>query len=114
MPDTYIRFSDLKDTHPSPIDGANDLLAIAHKDTQSSTGYTSMTVTPNSLGAHAVEDQTFANLKTSNKTVEGAVNQTISNFANDYDATQTYALNSCVLYAGVLYKCITAITVAEA
>ena len=75
MPDTYIRFSDLKDSHPSPIDGANDLLAIAHKDTQSATGYNSMSVTPNALGAHAVEDQTFVNLHTTQKTVEGAINE---------------------------------------
>ena len=114
MPDTYIRFSDLKDSHPSPIDGANDLLAIAHKDTQSATGYTSMSVTPNSLGAHAVEDQTFTNLKTTNKTVEGSINESISNFANDYSASSTYDVDDCVLYAGKLYKCITAITVAEA
>ena len=114
MPDTYIRFSDMKDSHPSPIDGANDLLAIAHKDTSSSTGYNSMTVTPNALGGYAVEDQTFANLKTSNKTVRTAINQTISNFANDYDATATYVLDDCVLYEGVLYKCTTAIPTAEA
>lgn len=75
MPDTFIRFSDMKDSHPSPIDGANDLLAIAHKDISSSTGYNSMTVTPNALGAHAVEDQTFVNFQTTQKTVEGAINE---------------------------------------
>lgn len=114
MPDTFIRFSDLKDTHPSPLDGANDLLAIAHKDTQSPTGYTSMTTTPNALGSHAVEDQTFANFKTSNKTVEGAINETISNLADDYSTSNTYSVDDCVLYAGKLYKCLTDISVAEA
>lgn len=89
MPDTYIRFSDLKDSHPSPIDGANDLLAIAHKDTQSSTGYTSMSVTPNSLGAHAVEDQTFVNLHTTKKTVEGAINEISDGMASWTDVTGT-------------------------
>lgn len=79
MPDTFIRFSDMKDSHPSPIDGANDLLAIAHKDTSSSTGYNSMTVTPNGLGAHAVEDQTFVNMQTTAKTVEGAINELNAN-----------------------------------
>lgn len=79
MPDTYIRFSDLKDSHPSPIDGANDLLAIAHKDTQSPTGYNSMSVTPNALGAHSIEDQTFVNLHTTQKTVEGAINEIADN-----------------------------------
>jgi len=114
MPDTFIRFSDMKDSHPSPIDGANDLLAIAHKDINSSTGYNSMTVTPNALGAHAVEDQTFVNLETGAKTVEGAINQALGNFANKYDATLTYAVNDCVLYAGTLYKCIVAIDTPEA
>lgn len=114
MPDTFIRFSDMKDSHPSPIDGANDLLAIAHKDINSPTGYTSMTTTPNALGAHAIEDQTFVNLETGSKTVEGAINQTLGNFANKYDATQTYAVDDCVLYAGILYKCIVAISTPEA
>lgn len=77
MPDTFIRFSDMKDSHPSPIDGANDLLAIAHKDQTSATGYTSMTTTPNALGAHAVEDQTFVNFQTTAKTVEGAINELV-------------------------------------
>lgn len=114
MPDTFIRFSDMKDSHPSPIDGANDLLAIAHKDINSSTGYNSMTVTPNALGSHAVEDQTFVNLETGAKTVEGAINQTLGNFANKYDQTQQYAVDDCVLYAGTLYKCVVAISTPEA
>ena len=75
MPDTYIRFSDMAASHPSPMDGANDLLAIAHVDQNSTTGYNSMTVTPNQLGAHAVEDQTFVNLQTNQKTVEGDINE---------------------------------------
>lgn len=114
MPDTFIRFSDMKDSHPSPIDGANDLLAISHKDINSSTGYNSMTVTPNALGSHAVEDQTFVNLETGAKTVEGAINQTLGNFANKYDATLPYAVDDCVLYAGILYKCIVAVSTPEA
>lgn len=114
MPDNFIRFSDLKDSHPSQIDGAHDLLALAHPDENSSTGYTSMTTTPNALGAHAIEDQTFVNLETGSKTVEGAINQTLGNFANKYDATLTYAVDDCVLYAGILYKCIVAISTPEA
>lgn len=112
MADTYIKFSDLKDTHPSPIDGAHDLLAIAHKDAQTD-DYVSMTVTPNDVGSHAVEDMTFSNLKTSSKTVRTAINQTISNLAEDYSSTSTYALNDCVLYEGLLYKCTTAISTPE-
>lgn len=91
MPDSYIRFSDLKDSHPSPIDGANDLLTIAHKDTQSSTGYTSMTVTPNSLGAHAVEDQDFVNLHTTSKKIEGAINEIKDSMASWFEVTGTLA-----------------------
>lgn len=108
MPDSFIRFSDLKDSHPSQIDGAHDLLALAHPDENSSTGYTSMTTTPNALGAHAVEDQTFVNLKTSNKTIRGAINQTLSNLAPDFNTTagSTYSEGDCVLYNGALKKCI--------
>lgn len=112
MADTYIKFSDLKDTHPSPMDGEHDLLAIAHKDAQTD-DYVSMTVTPNTLGSHAVEDMTFSNLKTSSKTVRTAINQTISNLAEDYSSSSTYALNDCVLYEGLLYKCTTAISTPE-
>lgn len=112
MADTYIKFSDLKDTHPSPMDGEYDLLAISHKDEQTD-DYVSMTVTPNTLGSHTVEDMTFSNLKTSAKTVRTAINQTISNLADDYSSSSTYALNDCVLYEGLLYKCTTAILAPE-
>ena len=107
MPD-LVRFSDLKDSHPASIDGTNDLLALAHPDTNSETGYVSFTVSPNDLGKHAVADMTFANLKTGNKGVEGAINQTLSNFAEDFNATagSVYALNDVVLYNGLLKKCI--------
>ena len=104
MPDTFIRFSDMKDSHPSPIDGANDLLAIAHKDISSSTGYNSMTVTPNALGAHAVEDQTFVNLQTTQKTVEGAINElntgklTVTDLTGTLTAGQTQVvINNAII-----------------
>ena len=74
MPD-LIKFSDLKTDHPLQLDGANDLIALASYTQQGETGYTSMTTTPNQLGAHAVESMTFANLQTTNKTVEGAINE---------------------------------------
>lgn len=37
----------------------------------------------------------------------------VSNFAQDYDSTQTYGVGAYAIYMGVLYKCITAVTVAE-
>jgi len=77
MPD-LIKFSDLKTDHPVQLNGANDLIAIASYTQQGDTGYTSLTTTPNQLGAHAVESMTFANLQTNNKTVEGAINEIVS------------------------------------
>lgn len=111
MPD-LVKFSDLKDSQPLTLNG-DDLLAVAHKEQASSTGYSTMTTTPTQLSQYAVEEQTFVNLKTSSKTIENSINQTISNLADDYDNTATYDVDDCVLYEGNLYKCITAIPVEE-
>lgn len=109
-----VKFSDLKDSQPLTYNGTQDLLAIAVVDNNSATGYSTMTTSPTRLAQHAVEEVTFANLKTSANTVEGSINQTISNLANDYDPSSTYAVDDCVLHEGDLYQCTTAITVAEA
>lgn len=88
MPD-LIKFSDLKTDHPVQLNGANDLIAIASYTQQGDTGYTSLTTTPNQLGAHAVESMTFANLQTTNKTVEGAINELVSSGAYWTDLVAT-------------------------
>ena len=60
-------------------------------------------------------------LQTTAQTISGAIGElrTIigwfrSNFAPTYSASSTYAVGKYVIYADSLYKCITAITVAEA
>ena len=109
-----ILISDLANSHPLTLSGDNTIIPIAHPDVGSDTGYATMSTTPNQIGAYTIEAQTHANLKTSNKTVEGAINQTISNIADDFSIENTYAVDDCVIYSGVLYKCIIAITTAGA
>ena len=114
MPDVdLVRFSDMKESHPIELNSANDLIAIAHPDQQSSTGYVTMTTTPRQLSEHTVKEVNFLDLKTSTKNVQGAINQTISNFADDYSSSSTYAVGDCVLHAGGIYQCNTAIETAE-
>ena len=110
MPD-LIRFSDLKNSQPLTLDGANDLFAIAVKNESSETGYTSMTVKPNMIAGYVAEDATYANLKTGStdgdNTIVKAINKTLGNFADEFNTTEgsTYAKDDCVLYNGVLYQC---------
>jgi len=65
------------------------------------------------LASHILETMSFNNLNTSDKTIVGAINSLLSNFADAYDVTSTYDVGDCVIYNGVLYQCNTAITVAE-
>lgn len=60
------------------------------------------------LAAHILEAFSSSAFKTNNKTVVGAVNQTISNLAPDFNTTagSTYAKDDCVLYNGNLKQCI--------
>ncbi len=47
----------------------------------------------------------FTNLETSNKKIVGAINQTLNNFAEEYDPNETYNTGDPSLYNGTLYKC---------
>lgn len=60
------------------------------------------------IATKIAEAITFSNLKTGDKQLVSAVNQTISNLADDFNTTagSTYAKDDCVLYNGVLYQCI--------
>lgn len=60
------------------------------------------------IATKIAEAITFSNLKTGNKQLVSAVNQTISNLADDFNTTagSTYSKDDCVLYNGVLYQCI--------
>lgn len=43
----------------------------------------------------------------------GSVENILGNFATEYDSTSTYAVGDYVIYDGLLYKCVVAITTAE-
>jgi hypothetical protein len=112
MPDTNsIPFSHLPNV---PALSGTDIFALsAVDDTQTPASYVSYKTTMNAMAVRVVADTDFINLKTASKRVEGAINETISNLANDYDNTSTYEAGDCVLYGGGLYKCIVAIPTAE-
>lgn len=93
----------------------NDIFAISSPDTATPPVYTSAQAPISQVAAKIVEDTTFTtSLNTTNKTVAGAINETLSNFANEYSASSTYAVGDCVLYAGSIYQCTTAIPSGEA
>ena len=59
----------------------------------------------------------YQDLNTDSDTLIDAINELLvyaMNIAAEYDPTATYAVGDFCLYQGVLYKCTTAITVAEA
>lgn len=112
MATNSVKFSELN-TVPA-LDG-DDIFALSAKDTtQTPPVYVSYKTTLNALATKTVSGTTINNLKTTSKYVDGAINETISNLAEDYSSSSTYAVGDCVLYAGGLYQCTTAITVAEA
>lgn len=57
------------------------------------------------IARKANEGVDFTNLETSNKKIVGAINQTLNNFAEEYDTTETYNTGDPALYNGTLYKC---------
>lgn len=104
MPD-IIRFSDMKNDHPLQLNGANDLLAIAVVSGGTETGYNSMTTTPNQLGQHTVIDQEFANLTTTAKTIQGAINELKESGGGSaytktllYDTETPFAIGSTITF----------------
>lgn len=59
----------------------------------------------------------YNGLNTDSDTLIGAINELlvyVLNIADEYDPTATYDVDDYCIYQGVLYKCTTAITVAEA
>lgn len=107
-----VPFSDLANSHPLALNGDDTLIAVAQPDTSTETGYVSQTTTPNQLGAHIIQSQTHAGLKTSSKIVENAINSILDLIAPQFSDSSTYAVDECVIYNGVLYKCTTAVTTA--
>lgn len=90
-----------------------DLFETAIPDAGSASGYASKKMTLAQLADYAANDVVYPDFKTSAQSITGAVNQTLANFADEYDNTATYDVGDVVIYAGNLYKCETAVTTAE-
>ena len=58
------------------------------------------------IARKVTEGVDFTNLETSNKKIVGAINQTLNNFAEEYDTTETYNTGDPALHDGTLYKCV--------
>ena len=96
-----------------PFDTAN-----LDPSTQAEKPYLSSKTSGNSMADFFANEEQFTNdLTTEDKTLTGAINELLVyalNIADEYDSTSTYAVDDFCIYEGVLYKCTTAITVAEA
>lgn len=107
-----LRFTDLTQLQANNVNG-QDISAISHYNAGS---YSSMSLQIQDLGRALLGNLSYTtelpNFGT--QTVFGALLQLLANFANVYNPANTYALNDCVIYQGVLYKCTTAISTPEA
>lgn len=91
--------------------GLNDCFTI---DQLSEGNWVTKSVIISRLATEIVRNILYAtDLNTSSKTVLGAINETLQNFADDYDPDSTYTVGECVLYAGSIYQCNTAISSPE-
>lgn len=93
----------------------SDLFEVAAVDAQSSSGYTSGKMTSEVLAEGMLSTFTYptAMPNMQNKTITGAINQMLANFAPVYDDTETYSVGDVCTYNGQLYKCETAVSTAE-
>lgn len=94
----------------------SDLFEVAAVDAQSSSGYTSGKMTSEVLAEGMLSTFTYptAMPDMQNKTITGALNQLLANFAAVYDDTATYSVGDICTYNGQLYKANQDISVAEA
>ena len=93
-----------------------DLIALAQVDEQAATGYKSAAAPISDMAQKILKKISFpADLETDSKTVLGAINEAAmdKNIANPYSNQDTYAVGDFVIYRTVLYKCTTAVSVAE-
>ena len=90
-----------------------DLFETAIPDVGSASGYASKKMTLAQLADYTANDVVYTGFKTSAQSIIGAVNQTLLNFADEYDATATYDEGDVVIHSGNLYKCDTAISTPE-
>ena len=93
------------------------LFLVDTPDQSAESGYTTEKLPMTDVGSKLVNGiQYTQNLNTDVKTVSGAINEVVTylmNVAEQYDSTSTYAVGDYVWYNHGLYKCITAVTVAE-
>lgn len=93
-----------------------DLLALAQVDAEAETGYKSAAAPVSDVAQKILKEISFpADLETDSKTVLGAINEAAmdKNIANPYSNQATYDVGDFVIYRTVLYKCTTAVSVAE-
>lgn len=92
-----------------------DLFEVAAVDAQSASGYKSGKMSAEVMAEGLLSTYTYptAMPNMQNKTITGALNQLLANFAPAYDDTETYAVGDVCTYNGQLYKCTTAVSTAE-
>lgn len=92
-----------------------DLFEVAAIDAQSASGYKSGKMSAEVMAEGLLSTYTYptAMPNMQNKTITGALNQLLANFAPAYDDTETYSVGDVCTYNGQLYKCTTAVSTAE-
>lgn len=92
-----------------------DLFEVAAVDAQSASGYKSGKMSAEVMAEGLLSTYTYptAMPNMQNKTITGALNQLLANFAPAYDNTETYSVGDVCTYNGQLYKCTTAVSTAE-
>ena len=91
-----------------------DLFETAIPDAGSASGYASKKLSLAQIADYMANDVVYPDFETSAKSITGAVNQTLANFADEYSDSETYAEGDVVIYAGNLYRCDTAVDSPEA
>lgn len=94
---------------------ATDLFEVAVADGNSASGYATKKMSADVIANGMLNTYTYplAMPNMQNRTVLGALETLLANFAPIYDDTATYAVDDVVTYNGVLYKCTTAVSTAE-
>lgn len=92
-----------------------DLFEVAAVDAQSASGYKSGKMSAEVMAEGLLSTYTYptAMPNMQNKTITGALNQLLANFAPAYDDTETYSVGDVCTYNGQLYKCETPVSTAE-
>lgn len=92
-----------------------DLFEVAVADLDSATGYASAKESAEVIANGMLSTYTYptAMPNMQNRTITGALEILLANFAPVYNDTTTYSVDDVVTYNGILYKCTTAVTTAE-